>query len=462
MQNLRLQALRYAVAILADDSPAALLAALDAGLRPEHLQSREPPDHTPRQTPEYLLYRIALAHYEQHGQLPGAPLLEAYLRQLVPPPAPETVSAATVALGQLKHLPANVSDAQGLVDTLRQQHQRGMMAGRLLSLVRTWDTQPTSELARALQAVGEEVIAQAPEADVYDVAAAAGDRWAEYARREADPRSARGVMLGWSEFDRRSNGLRPAEVMVVAGNSAVGKSAFMVSSALSAWRFGSNAMLVNAEMANAVQHRRVEAMELSEQLTPEEIAGSLLMRLELGELGEAERQRYWDLLRGYSQREGRLWFVGPTAYRDLGDLEAIVARHKRREGLDLVCVDSLNLQTPPPGGRLGERHDLVLGANIKALSEIANRYEVAVITDCQSPPAVAGQREVTKEQAVGYSQMIVHHADDLIRLYELDAITLEAQVLKARNSEAMYSWLIYFDRPNMKMLDARRDDEDSG
>lgn len=118
-------------------------------------------------------------------------------------------------------------------------------------------------------------------------------------------------------------------------------------------------------------------------------------------------------------------------------------------GLDLVCADNANQQRAP--GTRAERHDLVLGDTLKFLHDLATRYDVGVITDVQSPPDVEDKREATMYQVVGYSKMIVHHADDLIRLFKLDDRFLEAQALKSRSGEAGYSFQLYFNPGSMQM-----------
>jgi len=126
-----------------------------------------------------------------------------------------------------------------------------------------------------------------------------------------------------------------------------------------------------------------------------------------------------------------------------------VARYRRKYGLEVLCADSLNLHSI--GSNSGDRHDLAMGNNVQALSDLAKGLDVAVITDLQSPQKVAQKRVCTKEEAVGYSQQILHGLDVLIRLYPLSEDELEAQVLKARNGDVGYNFNLYFDRSNMRL-----------
>jgi replicative DNA helicase len=63
----------------------------------------------------------------------------------------------------------------------------------------------------------------------------ADDAWEEYERIEKNPGMAAGIHLGFAEFDRITNGLRPAEVLLIGGQSGTGKSALAMNMAVNAW-----------------------------------------------------------------------------------------------------------------------------------------------------------------------------------------------------------------------------------
>jgi len=84
-------------------------------------------------------------------------------------------------------------------------------------------------------------IAQIHKAEVFregTLGGTAEDAWKEYQRIEADPSTASGIHLGFSEFDRITNGLRPSEVLLIGGQSGTGKSALAMNMAVNAWLNG--------------------------------------------------------------------------------------------------------------------------------------------------------------------------------------------------------------------------------
>jgi len=447
------QALRWFVTAQSGDSAECAEKALDAGFRPDWLRTYSHPQRCFVDTAEYLLGAVALAHLDRTGVCPGIVVLRQWLtdaqrRGAVPG---DYVGQASAILDRLPGLPLSLGDVEPIVGALREQYQLGNLYAGLHTTVEQLKVAPPEEIARELRRVADSVeeTAQTSSA-VYSLADVADARWEEYKAAELNPERARGVLLGWLAFDERNNGIRPGEVLVVAANTSVGKSAFQVRSALNAWRLGRrNVMLVNKEMSARVQHQRMEAMELCSLLRERPDVERLVTRIEMGTLGEDMKELYHQLLESYRQNPAQFWIVPPDAYRDLGDLNSLVGRYKRKWGLDLVCADNLNFQRAP--GARADRHDLVLGDTIGYLHDIAVRHNVAIITDVQSPRQVAIKREITKEEAVGYSQIIIHTADDLIRLFRIDEHFLEAQVLKARSGESNYSFQLYFDPRNMHM-----------
>ncbi len=63
----------------------------------------------------------------------------------------------------------------------------------------------------------------------------ANSAWAEYKRIKASPEASAGIHLGFNELDRITNGMRPAELMLIGGESGTGKSALTMNMCINAW-----------------------------------------------------------------------------------------------------------------------------------------------------------------------------------------------------------------------------------
>ena len=447
--DLRHQALRWFIN-LGDDTLACAEAAIERGLRSEHLQGYDHPTLAFIRGPEYLLFHQSSQYFDRHGELPGAATLQQWLQTLergghIDSNTSGAMAAVLAVLPRYASIPADVI---GVADSLIAEYKRGMAysgVGRVVD--RELRHGSPDDIAAGLRRVADDLGVDEGTHGVYSLSDVVESRWQQYVHREENPGSGRGIMLGWPAYDQRNNGVRRGAVLVITANTSVGKSAFQVRSAINAWRLGRhNVLLINQEMNCETQHRRMEAMELSTLLRDQGHSRRLMSELELGELGD-DREVYRQLLESYRDNPAQLWMVSPDVYNDLGDLEGTIARLKRKHGLDLVCADNANHQRAP--GARAERHDLILGDVIKWMHDIAVRYDVGVITDVQSPPDVADKREVNVYQAVGYSKMIVHHADDVMRLFPLDDAFLEAQMLKSRSGDSGYSFQLYFHGPSM-------------
>lgn len=455
MQQLRLQALRWAVQVTQGDTPECLDQALNLGLQPEYLRAWSPARRTLEDTPEGLLLAVCLRVYEIQRTLPTAVLLTDWAEQQLRGGrlSQERFEAIVGILHALPHLVCAPSEVAAVVNRLREDYLRHLGARGIIELAETTlPHAPIPEVSAHLRQLANELDAsdRTEQAGIYTLAEIADERWQQYLVAEHDDHVGRGYQTGWLEFDKRNNGVKPGEVMVVAANSSVGKSAFQLRTALNLWRCdGRRVMLVNREMTNTMQHGRMEAMELAQVLGDDPTIEHLATRIQTGELNEKEREIYRQVLDTYKHYDVPFWVVSPDAYRDLDDLAATVSRYCRQYGLEVLCADSLNLQRV--GGGHGDRHDLQMGANVQRMADIAKTNNIAVLTDCQSPQQVATKVRCTKEQAVGYSQQILHGSDVLIRLYPTSDWELEAQVLKARSGEANYSFNLYFDRSNMRM-----------
>jgi len=132
----------------------------------------------------------------------------------------------------------------------------------------------------------------------------APDAWRDYQRIKANPEDASGIHLGFSEIDRITNGLRPAELMLIGGESGTGKSAFTMNMCINAWlgdnkppttldeeigdfSKGRSIVYFTIEMPFEVMQRRLHAA----------VAGVSLYGIRDGTLGPEEEERYRAALR---------------------------------------------------------------------------------------------------------------------------------------------------------------------
>jgi replicative DNA helicase len=152
-----------------------------------------------------------------------------------------------------------------------------------------------------------------------------------------NPDKLRGLPTGFADFDRMTGGLRPGDLVIVAGRPAMGKSTFAVNMAEHAAldpRSRASVAIFSLEMPS---DQVVTRMLASVGRVP-------LSNLRSGQLSPGD----WDRVGGANSQlaEARI-FVDETAALTPTELRARARRIKREHGLDLIVVDYLQLMQVP-------------------------------------------------------------------------------------------------------------------
>ncbi|HZO23561.1 MAG TPA: replicative DNA helicase [Steroidobacteraceae bacterium] len=152
-----------------------------------------------------------------------------------------------------------------------------------------------------------------------------------------NPEGMRGLPTGFIDFDRKTGGLRPGDLVIVAGRPSMGKTTLAVNMA-------ENAALDVKTAASVV----IFSMEMpSEQLLMRMM--SSLARVPLGSIRAGRMSPDdWTRLTGATQQLGNARiFIDETPALTPTELRARARRLKREHGLDLVVVDYLQLMQVP-------------------------------------------------------------------------------------------------------------------
>ncbi|HEY3784840.1 MAG TPA: replicative DNA helicase [Steroidobacteraceae bacterium] len=152
-----------------------------------------------------------------------------------------------------------------------------------------------------------------------------------------NPDGMRGLPTGFLDFDRRTGGLRPGDLVIVAGRPSMGKTTLAVNMAENAaldTKIGASVVIFSMEMP-------------SEQLLMRMM--SSLARVPLGSIrGGRMSPDDWTRLTGATQQLGNARiFIDETPALTPTELRARARRLKREHGLDLVVVDYLQLMQVP-------------------------------------------------------------------------------------------------------------------
>ena len=186
-----------------------------------------------------------------------------------------------------------------------------------------------------------------------------------------------GITTGLVDLDRKLGGLHPADLVVVAGRPAMGKTAMALTIADAAARAGNRVLLFELEMAapelGARQIGAVTGISAEQQRTGP-ISGPEIDTI----IAAREHFRHLPLT------------IDDTPAASVGQLRARSRRHKRRHGLDLIIVDYLQLllsDKTRPENRVQE-----VSAITRGLKVLAKEMRVPVVALSQLSRAVE-QRE---------------------------------------------------------------------
>ena len=153
----------------------------------------------------------------------------------------------------------------------------------------------------------------------------------------ANPSGLRGLPTGFDEFDRKTGGLRPGDLVVVAGRPSMGKTTFAVNMA-------EYAALKSDVKASVV----IFSMEMpSEQLMTRML--SSVGRVSLGHIRSGQiSDEDWPRISGAAGQlsEAKI-FIDETPALTPTELRSRARRVKREHGLGLVVVDYLQLMQVP-------------------------------------------------------------------------------------------------------------------
>ena len=220
-----------------------------------------------------------------------------------------------------------------------------------------------------------------------------------------NPGGLRGLPTGFDEFDRKTGGLRPGDLVIVAGRPSMGKTTFAVNMAEFAALQGG----VKASVA-------IFSMEMpSEQLMTRML--SSIGRVSLGHIRSGQiSDDDWPRITGAAGQlsEARI-FIDETPALTPTELRARARRVHREHGLGLVVVDYLQLMQVPGNNENRATEIAEISRGLKAL---AKELRVPVIALSQLNRGV--EQRVDKKPVMSYlreSGAIEQDADMILLIY---------------------------------------------
>ena len=202
-----------------------------------------------------------------------------------------------------------------------------------------------------------------------------------------------GLSTGLRDLDKKTGGLHPSDLMILAGRPGMGKTALATKIA-----FGAAHALVRearAEDPNALAKGSVAVFSL--EMSAEQLATRLLAeearvsgdRIRRGEIGQRDFDRFVQVSREIA---GLPLHIDDTPAITLSALRTRCRRLKRTKGLSLVVIDYLQLMRPSVGTK-PESRVLEISQITQGLKAIAKELEVPVLALSQLSRAVESRED---------------------------------------------------------------------
>lgn len=164
-----------------------------------------------------------------------------------------------------------------------------------------------------------------------------------------------GLKSGFTDLDKQLNGFQPTELLILAARPSMGKTAFVCNIA--------EAVASDSQASVLLFSLEQSKLELAERLLciRARVNGH---RLRAGDLDEAERDQ---LMQASSELSELSIFIDDRPGRTMAQIGAIARRLKRRDKLDIIIIDYLQLIEPEDKSAPREQQIALISRRLKFL-----------------------------------------------------------------------------------------------
>lgn len=226
------------------------------------------------------------------------------------------------------------------------------------------------------------------------------NRIARYEEMRQQPNALRGIPTGFHGLDRITNGLRPQQFIVFAGEPKRGKSLFALIIANSAHIHGKRPLFVSFEMSIEEQEARYDA---------------LISKVPYGRIlsGDLDVKDMAKIKKALSLRKNMQPFVFSEDTASLTTVTALAGKVQEYQP-DMLVVDGVYLMDDEEGEPKGSPQALT---NItRSLKRLAQRFDIPVVATTQVLSWKLQNRKTraVTADAIGYTSSFAQDADLLL------------------------------------------------
>jgi replicative DNA helicase len=202
-----------------------------------------------------------------------------------------------------------------------------------------------------------------------------------------------GLSTGLRDLDKKTGGLHPSDLLILAGRPGMGKTALATKIAFGA----AESILANARLNDPDAMPKNSVAIFSLEMSSEQLATRLLSeesrvssdRIRRGEIGERDFAKFVSVAKKLQHLP---LFIDDTPAITLSALRTRCRRLQRTRGLGLVVIDYLQLMRPPLGVRT-ESRVLEISMITQGLKALAKELNIPVLALSQLSRAVESRED---------------------------------------------------------------------
>ena len=286
-----------------------------------------------------------------------------------------------------------------------------------------------------------------------------GDETEEILNERAEsPDVVPGIEVGWTKFDRYTNGGQPGDLIMLCARSKVGKSAMLLNWAKKIGVYDKIPTLyIDTEMNNRDQEDRLLA-SISGVPHDEVVSG---MYMKDTENGTAQIKREKLKVAVKQMKEGNLHYISMPTFT-IDTIRTEIKRYILKYGIEVVIFDYLKFPASQTNNLKNAQEWQHLGFIASGLKDIATTMGIPIYSACQENRGGGGEGEQKSYHNVGGSDRILQLATKLIFLYNKSRQKIQEDGLQNGNQELYIAYQrngmsecppidIMFDRPYLNM-----------